>query len=289
MNIARDQTLPEYRAIFPAIIASVETLDDRQAYGWAELVINPTDGRLRVGDPARFGTPERSPAYALGDARYEVGAEVWMRLRGVRNTEPIYEVLGPTPDAHAFVRLTGSTGLYGGSIQFYEGRVVTRAPNTISWTPSGDPVAVRSPNFESLYGIIDLDNVYLCRYEGLAPDGVTAVYSTSEQVHLSQFRGVDLVPEPVGRIETWADNGLIVRPKPDTPGTMEIIPDSDNLWRVLLQGFTDGHGVGFLPSWASPPATATSPGTAGQIAYDSSYLYVCVATSAWRRVAISSW
>lgn len=37
------------------------------------------------------------------------------------------------------------------------------------------------------------------------------------------------------------------------------------------------------------PANATDTGTAGQIAVDSSYLYVCVATNNWKRVALSTW
>lgn len=36
------------------------------------------------------------------------------------------------------------------------------------------------------------------------------------------------------------------------------------------------------------PATATSNGTAGQVAADASFLYVCVANSVWRRVALSA-
>ena len=37
------------------------------------------------------------------------------------------------------------------------------------------------------------------------------------------------------------------------------------------------------------PATASSTGTAGQIAYDSNYVYVCVATDTWKRTALSTW
>lgn len=39
----------------------------------------------------------------------------------------------------------------------------------------------------------------------------------------------------------------------------------------------------------SAPATAASDGTPGQVAYDSSYIYVCVATNTWKRAAISTW
>jgi hypothetical protein len=36
------------------------------------------------------------------------------------------------------------------------------------------------------------------------------------------------------------------------------------------------------------PATATSNGTAGQVAADASFLYVCIATNVWRRVAVAA-
>jgi hypothetical protein len=39
----------------------------------------------------------------------------------------------------------------------------------------------------------------------------------------------------------------------------------------------------------SAPATSASIGKQGFIAYDSSYIYVCVANNNWKRVAISSW
>lgn len=40
---------------------------------------------------------------------------------------------------------------------------------------------------------------------------------------------------------------------------------------------------------AKTPASATDTGTAGEVAWDSSYIYVCVATDNWERAAISSW
>ena len=36
------------------------------------------------------------------------------------------------------------------------------------------------------------------------------------------------------------------------------------------------------------PATATSSGTAGQVAADSGFFYLCIATNTWRRVAIAA-
>lgn len=46
---------------------------------------------------------------------------------------------------------------------------------------------------------------------------------------------------------------------------------------------------GTIPVWVSVPASSSAPGTAGQMAYDGSYLYVAVQNSVWRRVAIDDW
>lgn len=37
------------------------------------------------------------------------------------------------------------------------------------------------------------------------------------------------------------------------------------------------------------PATASSSGTRGQIAYDASFIYVCTATNTWKRAALATW
>lgn len=44
-----------------------------------------------------------------------------------------------------------------------------------------------------------------------------------------------------------------------------------------------------LNTWVSAPATAASTGTAGQVAYDATYIYVCVATDTWVRAALATW
>jgi hypothetical protein len=37
------------------------------------------------------------------------------------------------------------------------------------------------------------------------------------------------------------------------------------------------------------PASASATGTAGQITWDASYIYVCTGTNQWKRVAIATW
>lgn len=40
---------------------------------------------------------------------------------------------------------------------------------------------------------------------------------------------------------------------------------------------------------ARTPASASATGTTGEICWDSNYIYVCIATNTWKRVAISTW
>ena len=40
---------------------------------------------------------------------------------------------------------------------------------------------------------------------------------------------------------------------------------------------------------AQTPATASATGNQGEIAWDADYIYICVATNTWKRVAISTW
>jgi hypothetical protein len=68
-----------------------------------------------------------------------------------------------------------------------------------------------------------------------------------------------------------------------------VLPTGNGSSDQILQT----NGAGAL-SWAerassSAPATATSTGRAGQVAYDASYIYICTATNTWRRALISTW
>lgn len=42
-------------------------------------------------------------------------------------------------------------------------------------------------------------------------------------------------------------------------------------------------------SVSKTPSSAADTGTAGDIAWDASYIYVCTASNTWKRVAIATW
>lgn len=46
---------------------------------------------------------------------------------------------------------------------------------------------------------------------------------------------------------------------------------------------------GTLTVATSTPASSSATGTTGTIVWDSTYIYVCVATNTWKRVEIATW
>ena len=61
------------------------------------------------------------------------------------------------------------------------------------------------------------------------------------------------------------------------------IGNTTQYWNSLyVNGFTVANG-------AAAPATSSSAGVKGQFAFDSSYVYICVANNTWKRAALSTW
>jgi hypothetical protein len=79
-----------------------------------------------------------------------------------------------------------------------------------------------------------------------------------------------------------------------------VIANTDGAANVLIRGnFTTGDvtirndltigGDTVKVTTARTPASATATGTAGEICWDASHIYVCTATDTWKRVAIATW
>lgn len=62
-------------------------------------------------------------------------------------------------------------------------------------------------------------------------------------------------------------------------------------WDTPLNAALDSLDVriGVFEGITNATKTATATGTKGQLAYDNTYLYICVATNTWIRVARTAW
>jgi hypothetical protein len=74
------------------------------------------------------------------------------------------------------------------------------------------------------------------------------------------------------RLRITADGRLLIGTSSDSGG-------------ALLQVNGDRIRV----ATAKTPVSATATGTAGEICWDASYIYVCTATNTWKRAALSTW
>jgi hypothetical protein len=61
-----------------------------------------------------------------------------------------------------------------------------------------------------------------------------------------------------------------------TVTALNLLSNSANVRATSIKGTT-------------APATANATGVAGEIRYDSTYVYVCVATNTWKRAQLSTW
>jgi hypothetical protein len=74
------------------------------------------------------------------------------------------------------------------------------------------------------------------------------------------------------------------RARIDSSGRL-LVGTSSNSGGALFQVNDDRIRVGT----AKTPASASATGTAGEIAWDANYIYVCTATNTWKRTAITTW
>ena len=82
---------------------------------------------------------------------------------------------------------------------------------------------------------------------------------------------------------------------PSTPADGDLWWKSDEgRLKVFYQDPTGSQWVDASPPLAAvalgnAPSTASSTGSAGDIRYDSGYVYICVATDTWKRAALTTW
>lgn len=84
---------------------------------------------------------------------------------------------------------------------------------------------------------------------------------------------------------------MAINQLPQTPNVGAEVPQS--LWKWLIEMGNRLRSLITLANanvhFVAVPASATAAGNPGDIAIDSTHLYVCVASNTWRRVSLSSW
>jgi hypothetical protein len=115
-------------------------------------------------------------------------------------------------------------------------------------------------------------------------DGVVTIYHASYNSNGYQISGdVALASEP-----TWAAANM----EGAVNASVYIPPASateTGLVSTAAQTIAGVKTFSAMPALATnTPATAGAAGITGQIAWDASYIYVCVATNSWKRAGIAA-
>lgn len=79
--------------------------------------------------------------------------------------------------------------------------------------------------------------------------------------------------------------GGLTATKPDSPNnviSVAAVVSAANNGTLMVRPTIEDH-------WAAVPATASSTGRKGAVAFDTSYFYVCVATNTWKRTPLTTW
>jgi hypothetical protein len=75
---------------------------------------------------------------------------------------------------------------------------------------------------------------------------------------------------------------------------LQVLLMSGGAAATMVAKFTSAGNFGIVGNTINVPTTRTpasagAPGTTGDICWDSSYIYVCVATDTWKRTPIATW
>lgn len=92
-----------------------------------------------------------------------------------------------------------------------------------------------------------------------------------------------------GQASVWTVVGCTDTPKLTifNAAKVDVLEEKTGSAGITIDGCLIKDGYPYIPNHT--PSSASEACAAGQICYDSSYTYVCIATNTWERVALSSW
>lgn len=199
---------------------------------------------------------------------------------------------------------TVDIGMGGGNVTQQVGQeIYFRVKATATITNSQVVMAVGSSgnsgriNAQPASGITD--GMYIM---GLATEDITNG-NEGFITHFGAVRGIQT--NGANYSETWADGDILYWKQGSSGGLTKVAPTNGVI--VIVAMVINAHAsngtlfvrignqglgnlsVNNLAIAAKTPLSATAAGSTGQIAWDTNYIYVCVATNTWKRTALTTW
>lgn len=138
------------------------------------------------------------------------------------------------------------------------------------------------------------------------PTGAAAVETDGDFNYNPSTGTLSITGVVVGSGGDAADSGVIRLKNADSltweasPTGTDVVGISVDSDEVVQIGSSGASGVTVTPdlnisgdtlriATTRTPASASATGSTGEICWDSDYIYICVSTNSWKRMAISSW
>lgn len=218
-----------------------------------------------------------------GTMDLRLNANVTLQV-GQEHNKLCRNVSGATIPDGKVVRITGSSGTH---LTIALADASDEATSASTYGVVTESIANNTSGYVTLFGVV----------RGINTSGIPE----GALIYLSETAGEFTATAPAPP----AHRVIIGHCIKSSAGAGEIYVKIDNgyelneLHDILFNGLADGDFIrrdlaaGLWKNSKSVmttvPTSATATGTAGQIAADASYLYVCVATNTWRRVALTTW
>jgi hypothetical protein len=148
-------------------------------------------------------------------------------------------------------------------------------------------IGTTGPNRKLEVSDASVDNFIRVNSNGATKTGIEFA---SDGTVYSQLYFNNVAPYDFSLLQQYSTGSLVLgtnnteRARIDSSGRLLVGTSSDS-GGALFQVNGDRIRVGT----AKTPASASATGTAGEIAWDANYIYVCTATNTWKRSAIATW
>jgi hypothetical protein len=274
------------------------TLDNNKLYRWndgsngyVELSASPsTTDALSEGSINKYYTDARASAAApVQSVSGKTGVVTLSKndvgLTNVDNTSDVNKSISSATQSALDTKAPIANPTFTGNIngQSFTATDATNSARTCFYSPDS-LIMMNGTNIQfgvNPFGIVAVGKWMATTIE-VAYGGTGATTATGARTNL-ELGNVDNtrdVNKPVSTAQAAADSAVqtYAVQRNNHTGT-QAISTVDGLQTAL-------NGKATV---VSVPASATATGTSGQIAYDTSFLYVCVAANTWRRVSIAAW
>lgn len=274
--------------------------------GWRGILVRPTTQATAFTLSNLYGIYVNPQAFGAGSAvTNQYGVHVESTLTGATNNYAFYSNIASGSNRWNFYANGTADNYFAGSVGIGT-TVLTNRKLTVGGSATGATGYTMVLVAPTVQPDVTTININISSQQATASNGGTP-YTISNLYCFNATQGTFNADSTVTNQFGFAASSLLTGAT-NNYGFHSNIASGTGRWNFYANGTADNYfagnvGIGTSSPTAKldvssdvirlrtakTPASASATGNAGDIAWDSSYIYVCVATNTWKRVAIATW